>query len=707
MKANDMVISEVLSQGRQLRIPFFQRTYVWDEPLWERFLESMNKASAPRKKYFLGTIILKQTPTCSSDTFGDVRTVIDGQQRLTTLLLFLKILSTRTGHIDEFKHLSEGRGQMLLCHNFFDRECYESILKQEELDKVNYGTQLAKAYNYFLDKIDVRDYDYYRILDNIVFVGIDLLQDENEQVIFDTINSLGVSLTTGELLKNYIFTEETVDKYETIWKPVFEKDEETINFWSQKTTLGRLQRPSLETFLSAYLNIKVNSPGIDISASEKEKFRSAEDLFNKYKSYLQLSRVDVIEFAEDLTLYAKLYRRNISSDVLKQSIQREWGVERLNVIIFGLETTTMIPYVLYILKNQSDEEEIKGISKILEAYIMRRLICKARNDNYSDLFSSNLISNRVLTKSGLMEFLSGKNEESSLAMPDDNSLLYAFNENALTNKRAKGVLYMLESLVRSENQSTALLSFNTYSLEHLLPVKWDERAWPLADGFDREERDRRLKTLGNLAILPLSTNSKIGNKSWAYKKSCSNGLVRLASGIETLYDWLSKPSWDESCINERAFWLYKKAKNIWSFDQDHYRHEEFSSAIEGRNQLSDSIVPAQRLSVHTKSEATRIRIVFNGEKIERINAIDSLEQFVRVLGVTRVYSLGIKVWNKYDLLSKTLINRRLQNPIADQYYLFKNTNSETKKKTILEIAEKLHLDNVEVDIVPKSEPILP
>ncbi|MDE6236604.1 MAG: HNH endonuclease family protein, partial [Muribaculaceae bacterium] len=377
--------------------------------------------------------------------------------------------------------------------------------------------------------------------------------------------------------------------YNSIWKPVFEADEDTINYWNTKTTLGRLQRINLETFLYAYLHIKINDPALNISAADKSHFRSADDLFNQYKLYLRLSNFDLIEFALDLTNYAKLYREYINSNILDEELPREWGIERLNALIFGLDTTTMIPYVLYVLKNQSDISEIKGIAKVLEAYVMRRIICKSGNDNYSDLFSLNLISNQVLSATELIDYLLRKQGDSSLAMPNDDMLHYGIMESVLTNPRAKGVLYFLESVIRDEYQSTTLKSFNSYSLEHLLPKKWNPSIWPLVSGFDAEDRNQRLKTLGNLSILPIKLNTSISNKSWDIKKNGNGqrkGLLHYASGIETLSRWLQYPFWNENKINERAEWIFNLAYRVWQFGPQY--HQSSDSTLFG-DIVSDSL----------------------------------------------------------------------------------------------------------------------
>ena len=106
MDAGKKKINDILNGNRQLIIPFFQRSYVWEKDLWERFLESMEQVSQKGKEYFLGSVILKQMPTSTSSTVGDVRTVIDGQQRLTTLALFLKVLCFKTGKNENLKTCS-------------------------------------------------------------------------------------------------------------------------------------------------------------------------------------------------------------------------------------------------------------------------------------------------------------------------------------------------------------------------------------------------------------------------------------------------------------------------------------------------------------------------------------------------------------------------------------------------------------------------
>ena len=93
MDAGKRTINEIFNGSKILEVPFFQRAYVWSEPNWERFLEDVEYVCSSKETYFMGSLILKQQMTRSDSNVGDVRLVIDGQQRLTTISVLLKVLS--------------------------------------------------------------------------------------------------------------------------------------------------------------------------------------------------------------------------------------------------------------------------------------------------------------------------------------------------------------------------------------------------------------------------------------------------------------------------------------------------------------------------------------------------------------------------------------------------------------------------------------
>ena len=101
MEATKQQIASIFNGHRVLEVPFYQRSYVWKIEQWQRFLEDMEFITHCNQDYFLGSVILKQQMTDMGES-NDHRTIIDGQQRFTTLALFAKSLCLKTNDIDTF-----------------------------------------------------------------------------------------------------------------------------------------------------------------------------------------------------------------------------------------------------------------------------------------------------------------------------------------------------------------------------------------------------------------------------------------------------------------------------------------------------------------------------------------------------------------------------------------------------------------------------
>ena len=571
MDAGKRTINEIFNGSRILEVPFFQRAYVWDEPQWERFLEDVETVSQTKIPYFMGSVILKQRMTTADETVGDIRMVIDGQQRLTTLSILAKVLCLMTDEEDGFIRrfqLDKKRGfKPVLQHNQYDEAAYNRIIALKQLEELPGEDNITRAYRYFCKNINPEKIDFDVICDRLVFVGIDLNYDEDEQQIFDTINSLGVRLTTAELLKNYFFGRQDVSKYKRYWFNTFEKDSETRNYWDKEITTGRLKRTFADLFFFAYLQIRIQDSNLKVSAEDKIFFSKADKLFDSYKHFIKkYLNSDKRAVYEEIQEYAEIFRKAIDISIIDGELPAHAGIERINAVMFALDTTTLIPYVLYVEKNVVDPEELEKIYAYLETYVMRRLVTKQTTKNYNHLFTDNLILNQVLSEEQLSIHIS-EQEDRINRLPSDDEVRVAFHETILTNKYAAGVLYLIESKIRDRNKhSTALLGINKYSLEHLMPKKWRNNWILVGDDIAAEKRDRVLLTLGNLAIITQSLNASIRDADWNTKKAGKGekgGLVKYSEGIETLHTYLSLDQWDENSISSRAEDLAEAALKAW------------------------------------------------------------------------------------------------------------------------------------------------
>lgn len=571
MDAHKALITNIFNNSTLVEVPFFQRSYVWKEDLWARLLEDMEFVVKTKKLHFLGSIILKEgRKPKQGENFADCRTIVDGQQRLTTFLIFMKVLCLKLKQTALFDCQFRIMGQMIaLRHGRNDIRAFEKIMsldKAEKIDNPEPTSRIIGAFNYFVEHIDESKLDIMTIFVNTQFVRIDLDADEDEQQIFDTINSLGVNLTTSELLKNYFFNRETVGEYDKKWADVFEQDADTKIYWDKEIETGRIKRAVIDIFFDSYFQLFIQDKKYNISNEDKLMYSRVDRLAQSYQHFINTycdgNKNIVLDQMKD---YAECFRSNLKPDQCEMSIPKEESIERINVVIFGLKNTTMIPYILYIAKNVQDKTELDKMYGILESYIMRRVVVHASTKNYNNLFTS-LILNKVLDSQTLISRLKG-NGDATTYCPDDSELKIGFESSKLVNLQSKGIIYLIESKIRPDNSSTALLGFNNYSLEHLMPKKWRNNWGSCASEDEEKKRDSILLTLGNLAIIPQALNASIRDAAWNVKKIGKGqnkpGLLLCASGLCTLHNVLQKNIWDESEIENRADWLLTQAKNIW------------------------------------------------------------------------------------------------------------------------------------------------
>ena len=575
MQPSKVSIPQLLADGHTFYVPFYQRAYVWTEKLWSRFIRDMEYISKTDEEYFIGSVILKKLGASGIETARWA--VVDGQQRLTTLAVFYKVISLKDPNLHNpfDKRFRLDNNDLSIKHSLNDKEAFDKIanLTQDvELDGED-KSNLIKAYNYFRNNVDVSKINHLHIQARLWFIAIYLEANENEHKIFDTINSLGMSLNTEELLKNHLFTSATLDDYRAIWRPVFEADDACLTYWKTETSVGSMGKKTLsDRFFHTLLQIIMHDPRNNISSADRSEFRKYDDEseFNNYQKVIESGSWDKIEFAKEVTAYASIFKQIYSKKAIQDDPESsKTPLKRILLVIFTLDVYTAIPYLLYILKNVADTAEQDKIFTLLESYIIRRQICNKVVKNYSDLFTESLIGQQILTYDALVEYLSNKKPYESLHMPYDAEIEDSFGSNSnLTAEKARGILYLLESKLREvAGSQTVLHPFTKYTLEHLMPQKWEEN-WEIPSGLNEVEefefknnRNKVIATLGNMAIITQGLNSKASNNKW--KKKLDGGLRDKAGDLLTMKDVVNKSKWDESTIASRAEWLAGKANEVW------------------------------------------------------------------------------------------------------------------------------------------------
>lgn len=577
LSANKEKLHSFFQGTNQYQIPFFQRSYVWKkdnwEELWDNILEEKQAyKDGQESEHFIGTIIIKQK---LSETLGiNPFDLIDGQQRLTTICILLKTIQDSLQN-DANKNFinslltfidANGKQHIRISHSKIDTKYFSEIIfsknlnsdltfddyKDEIADKLN---NIQKCYYYFknktklLDQVDLMTITTI-ILQKLPVIHMALAKEDDVQQIFDTINSLGIKLTTGELLKNYLFASIKVEPfYNEYWEIVFEEDEDDVKFWNENKTAGRIPRTVIELFLHSFLTIKT------------EKLSKLESLFKEYKNYLKDATDDVkIEFAKELKEYADIYRKFPSDINLKEFAYSDFE-KRFFYLINKLDINTVMPLVLYIYKNISDINERKNIIEALESYLVRRTACRFTTKNYNNLFVSimgEMKKNNVTTHIAFKQILINYKDDTNL-MPNDIQFETGFKTSQIINKYAEGILFCITLYLNSHKyMDNNMLNNDNLSLEHIMPKKWRNH-WNSPKVLDELTRDHKLLTLGNLTVVKGKLNSSMRDASWNKKQKA----LKEFSTFKITTDYINTESWTEINIDNRAVDLLTLAQAIW------------------------------------------------------------------------------------------------------------------------------------------------
>lgn len=575
MRAANTGVRDIFNRGRNLVVPFYQRAYVWEEEQWERFLDDMVAVSKSEDHYFLGSVILKFESSSTKD--GEKRTIIDGQQRLTTIVIFFKVLTLRMGKNNLFNSTFRKDNEeesIILEHNRVDRCAFERIvnlISLEDLEPFNASDRITQAYQYFCQHIQEGNLDCFKrdiILNNLQFVSIDLEPQEDEQRIFDTINSLGMRLTAAELLKNYLFTQANYKDYEQYWRDIFEK-QPAKDYWDRVLRVGQSGiRTALEFLLFAYLQIKTHDKSLGLSSVERDSCLSMDRLFVSYKLLLEkkvkgndgneVYTIPRAAFLLELREYAKIFFDNINPDIEDSALPPDSGIERVNAIMFALSNVTLLPYVLYILHEQKNLKARNELFGVLETYAMRKLLCGTVSKNSNRFYGGQLIANQIDTVEKFINYASKRQEADSFVGDKELGQHLHTREYKRNSSLPRNLLYMLESKLCTAAHVKKMDKMNKYTLEHIMPRKW-EANWGQPQ-VSEEERNRAICRIGNLALVTQKLNTAMTNSAWVDKRPL---LQEYAQGIATMATCLTLQEWNEEDIDKRADELCKLMKNAW------------------------------------------------------------------------------------------------------------------------------------------------
>lgn len=592
-----------ITEAKRMEIPFFQRPYVWNENDFEALIESFQDAPGNTMPFF-GSVIMKKMGTDEERNF----LIIDGQQRITTFNVLVRTLldlgikfadtlsSFLKNTIYDIEIDNDGNEIFLtrLIPSNIDKDAFEKIMDAEAdrplgLDALS-NTPIENAYAYFYKyfsnagadvakKFALKLYNHNK---SMIFITLD--DKDDEQKIFDSVNSLGKALSNSDIIKNYIFQKMKeyangdsvkIDKitkiYDKYWDSIFYA-EKRKDFWYQEFTLGRVKTDHLECFLKDF--------AIICKFYAAKKTTGLHGLCNAYKSYIdELDYDSVHMFVKEMYEYAKVYYAYKTEYQSQNNFIWSDYKNRLLLILDYLETSTFNPYILKLLKENADDLEQKMYN--FERFLLQRFIYDGTTKNYNQCCEG--LINALNDQLYFEQYIKGS--------PASN-ITYKDKFRRLTNKQGLLLMFLIEMLNRNGNEGmyADALNINAYTLEHVMPQKWHSNGeWMQLDSYDDagnmidknntqhflENRNSAVKSLGNFALLTAKLNASVSNGSFSVKingngKKNGSGMRAFAANLSTtqriitIYDVTKK--WDERNIyfNEKAY--FEKLNAFYHFE---------------------------------------------------------------------------------------------------------------------------------------------
>lgn len=588
-----------------LEIPFFQRAYVWNDDNWKDLLEDLLKTSG---SHFLGSIILKRAKSITGT--ADKAIIIDGQQRLTTLSILIKALydsiyNKRAKLINDatealFYTLKSSDSDYLLTinHSHNDRKQFEEVMgsvvdgeiKSPILSKLNEIKEddprllIKRCYKFFYTQLmSISNEERINLWDNLfdknnkILVVIDLDDNDQEQKIFDTINSSGVRLTSTDIIKNALYqklieltkdSDKIAEYYKRTWAETFEKDDSVVAYWNKEKSMGRLWRQNSELLLQTVAIIK----GI----FDVDKKHTIQQLADLYKTEIEdYTEQQLYDFIEEITKYANIYKEHIPDFNGKENFEYnnteiEAVEQRVLHILDKNDISTFNPYIIYIFNTYEGQDKVI-IEKLreIEKYVMTYLITKKPTKNFNKdctTFINDKTGNEI--KNRLKDFT--------------NAELKAGIVSKVSNKLGAEILFWIELKRRlAPKYDTKTLQFN-YQLEHIMPQKW-ETNWSNVDYVDEQgnilqknddnksRRYEKVYSLGNMTLLNGRLNTSISNNNFQKKMEGNGkkkGVIKYSSLsvtkddlVESIYN--KGKQWNEQVIHERENYLGNEVVELW------------------------------------------------------------------------------------------------------------------------------------------------
>lgn len=532
------------------KIPVYQRNYDWSESNCNRLLDDVSNIIATNEKHFLGTIVFM---SAGSGGFAlQEYIIIDGQQRLTTMMIMLKALAELAKATGDscYEEINDTYLHNKYCAEEFkvklkpiksDNEQFLLLLK-DNFEDMDEDSHIYK--NYFICKERFEKWiqngiapsQILEALTKLELVEIVLTKGEDDpQIIFESINSTGLELSNSDLIRNFLLmSEENQDKlYESYWLKI------------ENALKNKSDYTYLDLFFMQYILYKTSKP-----VNSKRLYELFVKLF-KDGNYSH----EVI--LQELYYYAKIFKAFIfGSDDYPEQINSTLLKIRI------LNQTTCYPFLFHVFddynKHVISVDQLQKVIDLILSYLLRRLVCGVPSNTLRGLFT--YLYNRIFkVESNKHKYYEAINKFLFTVTSKDVIPSATEFNRCLVSANIYGnpalCKFLLSDIENGDNKETILV--DSLTIEHIMPQTLSAD-WSY---ITEEEHEQFLHTLGNLSIT--GYNSELSNKSFTDKKAI---IQEYSKAVILNQDIIDKDSWDIKCIKDRANRLAKIISERYKID---------------------------------------------------------------------------------------------------------------------------------------------
>lgn len=563
MKATEARLLDFLKKSPQFVIPIYQRTYSWTEKecrqLWDDIVRTGTEDRI--SVHFVGSIVYIEQGL-SQVSHQSPLLVIDGQQRLTTVTLLIAALAKALGETEPVDGFSAAmlRGYYLLNPLEKGERKFKLILSQTDKASLTaivgcsespqeQSLRLIQNFALFEELLAGCKEDFTAVckgLAKLVVVDIALNRDQdNPQLIFESMNSTGKELSQADLIRNYILMglepELQTTLYEQFWR-LMEIDFGQVAYGTH-----------FDAFMRHYLTVKTGEiPNINA-------------VYEAFKGHAKLSRASAANdqsHIESLVREIRDYARHFCAMALGSEPDPDLRSAFLD--LRELKVDVAYPFLLELYHDYKAKDlskaDLMATVRLIEAYVFRRAICTMPTNSMNKTFAT---FSKVLRKDRYIESIQSHFQmlPSYRRFPSDDEFRRDLQTRDLYNFRSRSYwLRRLENHGRKER-----VPVDEYTIEHILPQnenlsgKWREA---LGEEWQRVQ-ETWLHTLGNLTLT--AYNSDYSDRTFSEKrdmpdapeKGLKQSPLKLNQGLGSI------DTWNEGAIKTRAGKLAEIAVGIW------------------------------------------------------------------------------------------------------------------------------------------------